>query len=113
MGEEILLKGLGVAPSVLETIATIAAEGVEGVESVSVRPVVGLVGKSSSRGVSVETDADGSLVVDVHVVVRYGKPLRRVAEDVKSAIADAMRAQTGQEVGSVDVFIDGIVFPEQ
>jgi uncharacterized alkaline shock family protein YloU len=49
----------------------------------------------------------------VHVVVRYGKPLRQVAEDVKSSIADAMRAQTGQEVGSVDVFIDSIVFPEQ
>jgi len=63
--------------------------------------------------VSVETDADGALAVDVHVVVRYGKPLRQVAEDVKSSIADAMRAQTGQEVGSVDVFIDSIVFPEQ
>jgi uncharacterized alkaline shock family protein YloU len=113
MGEEILLEGLGVAPSVLETIATLAAEGVDGVEAVSTRPVAGLVGKPSSRGVSVEADADGALAVDVHITVRYGKPLRHVAEDVKSAIADAMRAQTGQEVGSVDVFIDSIVFSEQ
>ncbi|MBC7267009.1 MAG: Asp23/Gls24 family envelope stress response protein [Coriobacteriia bacterium] len=113
MGEEILLEGLGVAPSVLETIATLAAEGVEGVAAVSSRPVAGLVGKQSSRGVCVEVGDGGALSVAVHVTVLYGKPLRQVAEDVKAAIADAMRAQTGHEVGAVDVFIDGIVFPEQ
>ncbi|MCX8006873.1 MAG: transcription antitermination factor NusB [Coriobacteriia bacterium] len=113
MGEEIVLEGLGVAPSVLETIATLAAEGVEGVEAVLTRPVAGLVAKTASRGVSVEIGDDGALAVQVHLEVRYGRPLRQVAEDVKAAIADAMRAQTGHEVGSVDVYIDGIVFPEQ
>lgn len=112
MGEEILLEGLGVAPSVLETIATLAAEGVEGVEAVASRSVGGLVGKGPARGVTVDVGDDDGLAVDVHVAVRYGKPLRQVAEEVKSAIADAMRAQTGHEVGSVDVYIDSIVFPE-
>lgn len=113
MGEEILLEGLGVAPSVLETIATLAAESVDGVEAVLARPVAGLVAKGSARGVTVEVGEDGALAVQVHVQMKYGRPLRKVAEDVKAAIADAMRAQTGHEVGSVDVFIDGIVFPEQ
>lgn len=113
MGEEILLEGLGVAPSVLETIATLAAESVDGVEAVIARPVAGLVGKVPTRGVCVEVGGDGSLAVQVHIQVRYGRPLRQVAEEVKSAIADAMRAQTGHEVGTVDVFIDSIVFPEQ
>lgn len=113
MSDEIMLEGLGVAPGVLETIATLAAEQVEGVVDVLTRGVAGLVQKSPGRGIVVSIGEDGTFAVQLHVSVRYGIPLRTVASDVQRAVSDALLSQTGQQVSSVDVFIDSIVFPEQ
>jgi uncharacterized alkaline shock family protein YloU len=35
-----------------------------------------------------------------------------VAADVQQAVADALLSQTGHAASSVDVFVDGIAFPE-
>lgn len=113
MSDEIMLEGLGVAPGVLETIVSLAAEQVEGVASVAGKGVAGLVQKGSQRGVVVCLGDDGALAAQVHIAVHYGRPLREVATAVQRAVADALLSQTGHTVTSIDVFIDGIVFPEQ
>ncbi|GAB4283776.1 MAG: hypothetical protein Kow0067_05150 [Coriobacteriia bacterium] len=113
MSEEIRLEGLGVAPGVLETITALATNNVEGVASVAGQGLAGLVQKGGSRGVCVSIGDDGSLHVELHVTVAYGTPLRKVATDVQRAVADALLSQTGQTVSAVDVFIDGIDFPER
>jgi uncharacterized alkaline shock family protein YloU len=112
MADEIRLDGLSVTPEVLETIATIATREVEGVAAVPGSGIAGLVG--GKRGVSV-CAAEGSdgLLVELHLKVEYGAaPLRDVARSVQVSIADALTGMTGHEVAAVDVYVDGIVFPE-
>lgn len=115
MSEEITLDGIGVAPGVLETIALVAAESVDGVAGIpgSSAGLAGLVQKGSARGVCVQVNEDDTLVAAVRISALYGRPLREIAGDVQRAVSDALLTHTGQKVASVDVFVDGVVFPEQ
>lgn len=115
MSEEITLDGIGVAPGVLETIALVAAESVDGVAGIpgSSAGLAGLVQKGSARGVCVQVNEDATLVAAVRISALYGRPLREIAGDVQRAVTDALLTHTGQKVASVDVFVDGVVFPEQ
>lgn len=115
MSEEITLDGIGVAPGVLETIAQVAAEGVEGVAHLpgTTGGLAGVVKKGSARGVCVEVGDGGALVAAVRIVANYGRPLREIASEVQSAVTDALLTHTGQTVATVDVFVDGVAFPEQ
>lgn len=115
MSEEIRLEGLGVAPSVLDTIVTVAAEGAEGIACVGSPGLAGLVQKGrkgSSRAVDVVVGEDGGLIVSVHVHVTYGQRIHEVARVVQSAVAEALTSQVGVPVTSVDVYVDGLVFAE-
>ncbi|MRS13161.1 MAG: Asp23/Gls24 family envelope stress response protein [Actinobacteria bacterium] len=114
MSEEIALDGIGVAPGVLETIAQVAAEGVDGVAGVlgASGGLAGLVQKGTARGVCVQVAEDQALVASVRISANYGRPLREIAGDVQRAVTDALLTHTGQTVASVDVFVDGVLFPE-
>lgn len=115
MSEEITLDGIGVAPGVLETIALVAAEGVDGVAGIvgATGGLAGLVQKGVTRGVSIQVNEDDSLVASVRISAEYGRPLREIAGDVQRAVTDALLSHTGQTVAAVDVYVDGVVFPEQ
>ncbi|MHB1137225.1 MAG: Asp23/Gls24 family envelope stress response protein [Coriobacteriia bacterium] len=115
MSEEITLDGIGVAPGVLETIAQISAQSVDGVAHIvaSSSGLAGLVPKGPARGVIVEVGEDGALTASIHISAHYGRPLREVATAVQRAVTDALLTHTGQAVASVDVFVDGVCFPEQ
>lgn len=114
MSEEISLEGMEVAPGVLETIALLAAEGVDGVASVpgASSGLAGLVQKGASRPVLVHVNEGGTLVASVRISAFYGRPLREIAADVQRAVTDALLTHTGQQVATVDVYVDGVVFPE-
>ncbi len=114
MSDEITLDGINVAPGVLETIAIVAAEGIDGVAHVigAVGGLAGFMQKGASRGVSVEVTDEGVLRASVRISAIYGRPLREIATDVQRAVADAFLTHTGQTVTSVDVFVDGVIFPE-
>lgn len=116
MSDEIRLEGLGVAPGVLDTIVNVATESVDGIAAVGAPGLAGLVQKGSRKGtaraIDVTVAEDGSLTAVIHVQVTYGFKLREVAEAVQCSVADALASQVGVEVAGVDVFIDGLVFPE-
>lgn len=116
MSDEVRLEGLGVAPGVLDTIVTVATEAVEGVAAVGAPGIAGLVQKGSrkgtSRAVDVTVGEDGSLTASIHIQAVYGYKLREVAAEVQAAATDALSSQVGVEVAGVDVFVDGLVFPE-
>lgn len=116
MSDEIRLEGLGVAPGVLDTIVTVAAESVEGVAAVGAPGLAGLVQKGARKGaaraVDVVTDGGGVLTVSLHVQIVYGSKLRKVAEEIQCAVADALASQVGVKVAAVDVYVDSLVFPE-
>lgn len=116
MSDEVRLEGLGVAPGVLDTIVTVAAEVVDGVAAVGAPGIAGLVQKGSrkgtSRAVDVTVGEDGSLTACVHIQAVYGYKLREVAANVQAAVMEALHSQVGVDVAGVDVFVDGLVFPE-
>ncbi len=116
MSEEIRLEGLGVAPGVLDTIVTLAADGVDGVAGIGAPGIAGLVQKGARKGVAravdVSVDESGSLVVILHVQVIYGRKLREVAKQVQLAVSEALTSQVGVDVSAVDIYVDGLVFPE-
>lgn len=105
------MDGLAVAPGVLERIASLAASAIEGVACLGSPGLAGLVGKAKGKPVEVGVD-DGSLRATIHLQVRYGEPLHRVAADVQRAVADALSSQVGRPVSAVDVYVDGVVFEQ-
>jgi len=116
MSDEIRLEGLGVAPAVLDTIVTVATESVDGVAGVGAPGIAGLVQKGarkgSSRAVDVCVGDDNELTAVVHIQVEFGHRLREVAQKVQEAVTEALSSQVGVPVAAVDVYVDGLVFPE-
>lgn len=116
MSDELYVDGLGIAPGVMETIVTLAAKDVEGVASVGASTLDGISSLLSSKqppqAIEVEMGDDKKVQVNVHIDVYYGQVIPEVAERVRAAVADAVATQVGLEVGSVDVFVDGVNFGE-
>lgn len=113
MSDEVKMDGVGVSPSVLDTIVTLAAQEVEGVACVGHTGIAGMVQKGSKKvpgPVVVTVGEDGAVSVTVHLQVVYGNRLRDVAESVQTAVGEALSSQVGVDVGTVDVYIDGLVF---
>lgn len=112
---ELNIDGMVIAPGVVETIVSLAAQSVEGVSCVGdpttsgIRSIIG-GGKPSTQGIEVESDEEGKLHVSIRLFVGNGQVLPDLAAKVRQAIADAANIQVGLEVGSVDIFIDGIQF---
>lgn len=120
MGEaELFISGMGISKEVIATIVKIAAESVEGVVRVGGNDIASnLISVFTKLAVpsesSVESEAvDGGLRVTVHLAVFYGYPFTKLAADVRSAVATAISEQIGVEVASIDVCIDGLVFPKE
>ncbi|MBE0417351.1 MAG: Asp23/Gls24 family envelope stress response protein [Coriobacteriia bacterium] len=112
MSDEIVLDGMKIAPSVLDTIVTMAVEGVEGVAfSSSGQGIGGLMNRAAGKAVEFVLNDAGEVSVCVHVTAVYGTPLMEIGKKVQAEVADAIRSQVGATVSSVDVFIDGIEFP--
>lgn len=114
MSNELNVQGMSLAPGVVETIISIAANEVEGIASVGSFATSGLRSMLASRpstvGIETDVDEEGKLVVTLHVEVCYGQVLPELAAKLRQAVADALLIQVGIEVGSVDVYIDGIQF---
>jgi len=109
------VSGMAIAPNVVETIVAMAVRDVEGVSSLVTDAPSGLAallfgGKDTNQGVEVDVDDDDKLHIVLRVEVKSGYVLPDVAADLRRAVADAVAMQVGIDVGSVDVFIDGIRF---
>lgn len=119
MKSELVIAGIGVSQPVVSTIVSQAAERVAGVASVGENAIKSsLISVFTSRPVvdepPVESEViDGRLHVTIHLSVFYGYPFTKLAEDVRNAVAGAVKSQMGVDVGSVDVCIDNLVFPKE
>ena len=119
MGNELVISGIGVSQSVVATIVTEAVKRVEGVVAVGEHAIASSLISVFTSNPSVDEPAVESEVIDdkLHISVRisvfYGYRFTKVAEDVRSAVASAVKGQMGVEVGAVDVAIDNLVFPKE
>jgi uncharacterized alkaline shock family protein YloU len=110
-------EGLTIAPGVIETILSLSVAQVDGIAQVGSsrlsRGFISALGKKHpAQGIILLADDDGGITVAVHVQIFYGYRLQEVAEKVRHAVLDTLSGQIGVEVQSVDVYVDGIQFPE-
>ena len=64
--------------------------------------------ESMSKGVSVHYSEDGTVAVELHIVVDHGVNLSAVSESIMSEVSYKVTAATGVIVNQVDVYIDSM-----
>ena len=119
MSQEITIAGIGIAPEVLAAIVSRSVEQVEGVASVGVKDLAtNLVSMFSAKSTQVGEDVEAEVIDDklrltVHLTVFFGYPFKKLTEVVREAVVNAIDAQVGVEVESVNICIDSLVFPKE
>ncbi|NLG32432.1 MAG: Asp23/Gls24 family envelope stress response protein [Syntrophomonadaceae bacterium] len=102
------LGSIRIADEVVSTIAGLAAAGVEGVSAMSggwgTDLVEKLGRKNFGKGIKVEINEDKT-TIDIFIVVEYGYPIPKVAENVQKEIKLAVQTMTGLTVAGVNVHI--------
>ena len=102
------------ASEVVAIIAGIAAAEVEGVTSMANVPSGNLLGKSRgvTRGVKVEVGTE-EVSVDLYMIIEYGQPIQKVAQDAQENVRRAIESMTGLHVVRVDVHVQGVSFEKE
>ncbi|MBZ4662407.1 MAG: Asp23/Gls24 family envelope stress response protein [Caloramator sp.] len=116
MGENtIYTNGIGevvIAPEVVSIIASIAATEVKG--------VVGMYGgfteefvekfgvKSSNKGIKVQINEEGEVVIDLNLIIEYGVRIPDIAFEVQQNVKRSVETMTGLKVLDVNIHIQGI-----
>ena len=67
-----------------------------------------LVRESMSKGVHVHYGDDGTVAVELHIVVDHGVNLSALSESIMSEVSYKVTSATGVIVNQVDVYIDSM-----
>lgn len=108
-------KGLvTISGDVFTNITGAAATNCYGVKGMAMRsPTDGLVHllrrESMAKGVKVRTNEDGSISLELHIIVDNGVNLVAVSRSIMSEVKYNVSRCTGVEVKSVDVYVDSMV----
>ena len=110
MSEEI--KGcIKISDDVVATIASITAREIEGVAGMSTGiagEIYEFIGKKvPSKGVKIEA-ADGTVKVDIFIIVNYGVKINEVAGEVQLKVKTAIEEMTNLSAEAVNVYVQGI-----
>ena len=104
-----------ISSDVFTNITGSAATNCYGVKGMAVRSTTdGLVHllkrESMSKGVKVYYNADGTVSIDLHIIVENGVNLMAVCRSIMSEVRYVVSKTTGVEVASVDVCVDSMRF---
>ncbi len=99
----------------LADLASQAALGVEGVAACLQSPVELLASRIKREfirhGVKVEEE-DGAYRFTVHISVRFGESIPRIAHDIRERVRDNVEASAGIRVAGVEVVVEDVEFRE-
>ena len=104
---------VNISASVYSEIAGTAASNCFGVKGMAARSVSDglyhlLRKESMSKGVRVEIFDDGSISIDLHIIVDHGVNLNAVANSIISEVRYVVTKCTGTKVRAVNVFTDSM-----
>ena len=102
------------ANEVVATIAGLAAAEVEGISSMCSVSGSGL-GRSKAnitKGVKVEVGTE-EVSCDLYVIIEYGRPIQKVAQEAQESVRRAIENMTGMTVVRVDVHVQGVSFEQE
>ncbi len=102
------------ANEVVATIAGIAAAEVEGISEMSNVPSGKIAGKNKNvtKGVKVEVGPE-EVSCDLYVIIEYGRPIQKVAQEAQESVRRSLEAMTGLHVVRVDVHVTGVSFEKE
>ncbi len=108
------LGSIAVSNGVFTKIAGNAATNCFGVKGMAIRSVTdGLVHllrrESVSKGVLVTRNDDGSITIDLHIMVDHGVNIPAVCRSIVSEVRYMVCQQTQTQVDRVNVMVDSIV----
>jgi uncharacterized alkaline shock family protein YloU len=117
--QEFRIDGTTIAPGVVETIVSLAAAEVPGVAGVGTAGPMSAITAAFNSGRTVPTtgikltvDEDKKVSVEITIQAYYGHRLVEVADNVRNAVADALKGQIGSDVSAVDIYVDALAFEE-
>lgn len=103
------------ANEVIATIAGVAANEVEGIAGMySTGGISEILGKNRNitRGVKVEIGTE-EVSVDLYVIIEYGTPIHKAAQNAQENVKKAIETMTGLHVVRVDVHVQGVSFEKE
>lgn len=106
---------LVISNDVFTQIAGAVATNCFGVKGMAVRSKTdGLVHllrrESMSKGVKVTANEDGSVTIDLHIIVDSGVNIAAISSSITNEVIYKVKQLTGVEVSSVEIYIDSISF---
>lgn len=104
---------IAVDNAVYTNLAGVAATNCFGVKGMAVRSMTdGLVHllrrEAMSKGVKVAFTEDGSLIIDLHIMVDRGVNIAAIGEAIISEVKYNVTKSTGSTVKAVNVYVDSI-----
>ncbi|MCL2527666.1 MAG: Asp23/Gls24 family envelope stress response protein [Defluviitaleaceae bacterium] len=104
---------IGIDNEVIARLAGTAAMecyGVVGMAARSMRDgLVGLLKKESlSKGVRLQTQDEGDLLIDLHIIVEYGTNIVAIAQTLMDNVRYNVEESVGLTVREVNIFIEGV-----
>lgn len=102
------------ANEVVAIIAGVAAGEVEGIAGMCSVSGIDLLGrnKNVTKGVKVEIGTEEASV-DLYIIVEYGTPIQKAAQDAQENVRKAIETMTGLHVVRVDVHVQGVSFEKE
>ena len=102
------------ANEVVAIITGVAAGEVEGIAGMCSVSGIGILGrnKNITKGVKVEIGTEEASV-DLYIVVEYGTPIQKAAQDAQENVRKAIETMTGLHVVRVDVHVQGVSFEKE
>lgn len=105
---------ISISSDVFTNITGAAATNCYGVKGMAIRSTTdGLVHllrrESMAKGVKVKYNEDGTISLELHIIVDNGVNLMAVSRSIQSEVKYNVSRNTGVEVKNVDVFIDSMV----
>ena len=105
---------ISISSDVFTNITGAAATNCYGVKGMAIRSTTdGLVHllrrESMAKGVKVLYNEDGTISLELHIIVDNGVNLMAVSRSIQSEVRYNVSRNTGVEVKAVDVFIDSMV----
>ena len=103
------------ANEVIAIIAGVAANEVEGIAGMCTSGgIADIIGKNRNitKGVKVEIGSEEASV-DLYVIIEYGTPIQKAAQDAQETVRKAIETMTGLHVVRVDIHVQGVSFEKE
>jgi uncharacterized alkaline shock family protein YloU len=114
-GEEKKIGLVKIEDEVLGAIASITAKKIPGVHKIATSFVGGImqiIKKTPDAGIKVIV-REGEVGFQLKLIVDYGINIPEVTWKVQKAIKEEIEKASGLKISAIDVFIEGVYYPEE